>query len=184
MQKFNIAMTRFLKTASTTVDSPPQSPWAPPTNAAQVSSYGDDLEDEDDLNIVHAPGLTRDGEVEIHNNLTTKSTAFLNHDGQSALHLAAMLDEYITGDVLRRGVDIDTRNLDGETPLMCAVRTDKMEVVALLLKNNANANARASESGKTCLHLATAKDKTGIITRLLLKRGAGLEGTDEMGLTA
>ena len=184
MQKINFALTRFLETASTAAGSPIQSAWDSPTNAAQISAYEDDLEDEDDLNLVHAPTLARESsEAEIHDILTTKSAAFLNDDGQSALHLAAMLDEYVTGDVLRHGVDIDIRNLDGETPLMCAVRTDKREIVTLLLKNNANVNARASESGHTCLHLSAEKDKTGIITRLLLKRGADLEATDEMGLT-
>ena len=184
MQKINFALARFLETASTAAGSPIQSAWDSPTNAAQISAYEDDLEDEEDLNLVHTPTLARDNsEAEIHDILTTKSAAFLNDDGQSALHLAAMLDEYVTGDVLRHGVDIDIRNLDGETPLMCAVRTDKREIVTLLLKNNANVNARASESGHTCLYLAAEKDKTGIITRLLLKRGAGLEAKDEMGLT-
>lgn len=187
LQKNMFALTRFHETASTTADSAVQSPWASPTNAAQPSAYGDDLEDEDDLILVHAPTLAREkSEAEIHDILTEKSAAFLNDDGQSALHLAAMLDEYMTGDVLQHGVDIniEVRNLDGETPLMCAVRTDKEEIVTLLLKNNANVNVRASESGKTCLHLAAEKDKTGIITRLLLKRGADLEATDGMGLTS
>lgn len=187
MQQINFALTRFLETASTAANSPVQSPWASPTNAAQISAYEDDLEDEDDLNLVHAPALARENrEAEIHDLLTTKSATFMNDDGQNALHLAAMLDEYTTGDVLRHGIEIDIniRNLDGETPLMCAVRTDKKEIATLLLRNNANVNARASESGKTCLHLAAEKDKTGIITRLLLKRGADLEAMDEMGLTS
>lgn len=187
MQKINFALTRFLETASTTVDSLVQSPWASPTIAAQISAYEDEDEDEDNINLVHAPALARENtEAEIHDILTKESAAFLNDDGQSALHLAATLDEYMTGDVLRHGVDIDIdiRNLDGETPLMCAVRTDKKEIVPLLLKNNANVNVRASESGHTCLHLAAEKDKTGIITRLLLKRGADLEATDEIGLTS
>ena len=184
MQKINFALTRFLETASTAVDSPAQSPGAPPTNVAQISAYEDDLEDEEDLGLVQAPVLTReDSEAEIHDILTTKSATFLNEDGQSALHLAAMQDEYMTGDVLRHGVNIDIHNLDGETPLMCAVRMNKKEIVTLLLKNNANVNAKANESGDTCLHLAAAKDKSGTITRLLLKRGADLEATDEMGLT-
>lgn len=171
-------MARFSETASTILGSSNQSPWLLVRDHAQVSSYEDG-----DLLIVHGSGTGGKSGAEIHDMLTTKPAAFLNDDGQSALHLAAMLDEYMTRDVLRHGVDIDIHNLDGETPLMCAVKVDKKEVVTLLLENNANVNVRASESGETCLHLATAKDKTGTITRLLLKRGADLEATDEMGLT-
>ena len=186
MQGINFALTRFLETASTVVDSPTQSPWASPTNAEQISIFDDGLENENGPHLVNAPALTKeDSEAEIHDILTKKSAGFLNDDGQSALHLAAMQNEYMTGDVLRRGIDIDIniRNVDGETPLMCAVKLDKEEIVALLLKNNANVNLKASDSGSTCLHIAAAKDKIGIIIQLLLERGADLEATDEMGLT-
>lgn len=66
MRDVNFALTSFLGTASTAANSPAHSPWASSTDVAQVSSFNDELDDGDDLDLAHAPTLTReDGEPEI-----------------------------------------------------------------------------------------------------------------------
>jgi ankyrin repeat protein len=184
MKDINFAMTRFLETASTAADSPTHSPWASPTDVAQVSSFNEDLDDNDDSDLARAPTLTReDNESEIRHMLAKEpSHNSMNEDGQTALHLAATQDEYLTRDVLGHGFDINIRNLDGETPLMCAVNAENIQTVTLLLKNHAEVNAEDHKQ-RTCLHLAALKDKSGSITQLLLRRNADTELVDEIGLT-
>jgi hypothetical protein len=79
-----------------------------------------------------APTLARDdSESEIQSMLAKeRPQSFINV--QTALHLAAMQDEYLTRDVLAQGFNINIRNLDGETPLMCAVNIENIGTVALL----------------------------------------------------
>lgn len=188
MKDINFAMTRFLETASTAADSPSHPPWATPTDAAQISSYNEDLDDDDDgdddSHLARAPTLTReDSESEIRHMLAKEPAhSFVNEDGQTALHLAAMQDDYLTRNVLGHGFDINVRNLDGETPLMSAVNVENIETVALLLKRHADVNA-VDDKQQTCLHLAASKDKSGSITQLLLRRNADTELMDEVGLT-
>jgi ankyrin repeat protein len=184
MKDINFAMTRFLETASTAVDSPTHSPWASPTDAAQVSSFNEDLDGHDGSDLTSAPTLTReDNESEIRHMLAKEPPhGFVNEDGQTALHLAATQDEYLTRHVVGHGFDIDIRNLDGETPLMCAVNAENIETVTLLLKNHAEVNA-VDDKQRTCLHLAALKDKSGSITQLLLRRNPDTELVDEIGLT-
>jgi serine/threonine-protein phosphatase 6 regulatory ankyrin repeat subunit A len=185
MKDINFAMSRFLETASTTADSPTRSPWASPTDVAQVSSFDEDLDEgDDDSDLPRAPTLTReDNESEIQYMLEKEPAhTFVNENGQTALHLAATQDEYLTRHVLGHGFDINIRNLDGETPLMCAVNLENIGTVTLLLKNHADVNA-VNDKQETCLHLAASKDKSGSITQLLLRRNADTELVDGIGLT-
>ncbi|ERF74980.1 hypothetical protein EPUS_08521 [Endocarpon pusillum Z07020] len=184
MKDINFALTRFLETASTIAGSPSQSPWASPTNVAQASSFNADLDDDAGSDLARAPTLTReDSESEIRYILAKEHAHnFFNEDGQTALHLAAMQDEYLTRNVLGHGFDVNVCNLDGETPLMCAVNVENLETVTLLLKSHADVNA-ADNKQQTCLHLAASKNKSDSITQLLLRRNADTELVDETGLT-
>ena len=185
MKDVNFAMWRFLETASTAADTPTHSPWASPTDVAQMSSFNGDLDDDDEnLDLTQAPTLVKeDSEIEIRGMLAKESAhTLLNEDGQTALHLAAEQDEFLTRDVLKNGFDINIRNLEGQTPLMCAVNADNIETVTLLLKNHADVDA-TDEKQRTALHLAASKDKSGLITQLLLRRKADTELVDEVGLT-
>lgn len=184
MKDVNFALTRFLDTASTAADSPAHSPWASPTDVAQVSSFDDELDDGDDLDLAHAPTLTKeDNEPEILSMLAREPAhLFMNEDGQTALHLAAIQDEYLTRDVLGHGFDINIRNLNGETSLMCAINAENIETVTLLLKSHADVNA-VDDRQATGLHLAALADKSGSITQLLLRRNADTGLVDGIGLT-
>ena len=184
MKNVNFALMKFLETTSTATDSPSHSPWASPTDVAQASSFTGDLDDDDDLDLAQAPPLVKeDTESKIRCMLAKESAhASVNEDGQTALHLAAEQDEYLTRDVLKNGFEINVRNLDGQTPLMCAVNADNIETVTLLLKSHADVDA-VDERRRTALHLAALKDESGSITQVLLRRHADTDLVDEIGLT-
>ena len=181
-------MTRFLDTASTAADSPKHSPWDSSTDVAQVSAFKEDFYDDDIPILAQAPVMTREAsEAKIHNMLSKEPThASVNEDGQTALHLAAMEDEYLTQEVLARAsnipIEIDVRNWEGETPLMCAINAGNAETVRLLLKNHADVNATDNKQS-TPLHLAALNDKSGTMIQLLLRGNADTELRDELGLT-
>ena len=106
-----------------------------------------------------------------------------NEDGQTALHLVAMQDEYFTQDVLEHGFNIDVRNLDDETPLMCAVNVENIETVTLLVKNHVEVNA-VDNMQRTCLHLAALKDKASSVIQLLLAHNVDTELMNRVVLTS
>ena len=184
MKGINFAMARFLETETTVADSPVHSPWASPIDVAHFPTFDQDVDDDNESDIARAPVLTReDTDSEVRSMLAKEPVpSFLNDDGQTVLHLAAIEDEYLTREVLGRGVDINIRNLDEETPLMCAVNVGNIETVTLLLENHADVNAVNEKLG-TCLHIAASKDKSGSITQLLLNGNVDTELVDGLGLT-
>ena len=152
------------------------------TDAAQMSVLNDYIEYHINLCSAHA-SAKEDSEPEIREILAkARAYHFINKDGQTALHLAAMQNESLTGDVLEHGFDINIRNIDGQTPLMSAVNAENINTVALLLKHHADVNA-VNDKQETCLHLAALKDKSGSITELLLSRNADTEMVDDIGMT-
>ncbi|KAF6222312.1 hypothetical protein HO133_001398 [Letharia lupina] len=184
MKDINFAMTGPLETASTAIESPTPSPWASPTDAAQVSTFDGEVDGNDYSELDRSPTLAKqDHEPEIRRMLAQEQVhTFMNEEGQTALHLAAKQDAYLTLDVLSRGVDINIRNVNGETPLMCAVNAENIDTVTLLLKNHADVNA-VDDQHATCLHFAAMKDESGSMTQLLLRRNPDIEIMDGMGLT-
>lgn len=98
MKDFNFAMTRFLETAPTVIESPTHSPWASPTDVAQVSTFEGNVDNNDYYDLDRLPTLARqDNEPEIRHMLAQEQAhTFMNGDGQTALHLAAKQDAYLT----------------------------------------------------------------------------------------
>ncbi len=184
MKDVNFAMTRFLETASTSIESPTHSPWASPTDVAQASTFDGNIDDNDDSELSRSPTLTKeDNEPEVRDILAQEQPqTFMNEKGETALHLAAKQDAYLTRDVLSHGFDINIRNVCGETPLMCAVNAENIDTVTFLLKNHADVNATDDQQA-TCLHLAALNDKSGSITELLLRRNPDIEAIDGLGLS-
>lgn len=180
----NFAMTRFLETASTAIGSPTGSPRASPTDLAQASTFDGNLDDNDDSDLDRAPTLAnQDNEPDIRQVLAQEhARTFMNEDGQTVLHLAASQDASLTRDVLGHGFDINLRNVDGQTALMCAVNAGMVDTVAFLLKNHADINA-VDDQGATCLHLAASKNESGPIAQLLLSHNPNTEIVDGIGLT-
>ena len=182
IQDVNFAMTRFLETASTAIESPTHSPWASPTDVVQASAF--DVDEDDGSDLSRSPTLIKqDNEPEVRRILAQEQPhAFINEGGETALHLAAKQDVYLVREVLDHGFDVNLRNVCGETPLMCAVNFENIDTVAFLLKNHADVNARDDQQS-TCLHLAALNDKSGSITRMLLRCNPDFETMDGIGMT-
>ena len=188
VEDVDFALNRFLETATIAASSPPPSPWQQPADVADMSLFNTEVVD-DSISLrafeepKKPPMVKEDSEGEVLE-LLQQGTAedIINDDGQTALHLAAKSDEYLTREVLARGVNINARNVDGDTALMTAIIAGNEDTVKLLLKMHADVNI-AGEQRRTCLHYAALHNRDAVITILLLRRSPDLEPQDENGLT-
>lgn len=84
--------------------------------------------------------------------------------------------------LIEAGADVNCVDLDGKTPLRCAVLEDNRRVVAAFLKHGANPNLQ-DKDGKTPLHYAVS-GKNKRMTRLLLEHHADPGIKDNAGTEA
>ncbi|MEN6334542.1 MAG: ankyrin repeat domain-containing protein, partial [Phycisphaerales bacterium] len=90
------------------------------------------------------------------------------------IHLAACAgDRDAIAAMLNRGVDVNSRNGQGDTPLLAAVKANQREMAALLIANGADVDAK-DNPGASALHLA-ASDGYAELTQLLIDKGAILD---------
>ena len=160
----------------------------PPTNAAGMSTFDEDFDDDTvppELLIESPPAITRlDLENEIEALLLKQSgNCLMNDEGQTALHLAAQQDVYLTQRVLSCGLQPNEPNVEGETPLMLAVMAENIETAKVLLKQGADVNATNDED-ETPLHYAARYNKGDSITQLLVRRKANIEAVNDSRMTA
>ncbi|GHM58763.1 MAG: hypothetical protein sL5_03610 [Candidatus Mesenet longicola] len=80
--------------------------------------------------------------------------------------------------LLKRKVDVNFKDNDGETVLHCAARTGRQKIVELLLEKGADVNARDND-GKTALDLAKDKGYTEIV-ELLSNHKIGTKNSDKL----
>ncbi len=71
----------------------------------------------------------------------------------------------IVRELIKRGVDVNAKDADGNTALLLAVRQGHSRVVPLLLAKGADVNAH-SKSGDTALKSAKAKGLPSVIAQL------------------
>ncbi len=84
--------------------------------------------------------------------------------------------------LLQQGLDANTRDNGGVTPLVAAAEGGHLAVVGLLLAANADVN-KATDTGQTPLMAAAARGATNIVTRLL-DNGAKVDERNADGETA
>ena len=177
-----IGLSRYLESVAIARYSPP------PTNAAGMSTFDEDFDDDTvppELLIKPAPASTKlDLEGEIEELLVKVSDrCLMNDEGQTALHLAAQQDAYLTQKVISHGLHPDEPNVEGETPLMLAIMAENIETAKVLLKQGADVNA-INDTDETPLHYAARHNKNDSITQLLLRRKANIEAVNKSGMTA
>ena len=177
-----IGLSRYLESVAIARYSPP------PTNAAGISTFDEDFDDDTlppELLIEPSPASTRlDLEGEIEGLLLNVSDrCLMNDEGQTALHLAAQQDAYLTQKVISHGLHPDEPNVEGETPLMLAIMAENIETVKVLLKQGADVNA-TNDNHEAPLHYAARHNKNDSITQLLLRRGANIEAVNNSQMKA
>lgn len=86
--------------------------------------------------------------------------------------------------LLARGADINTKNEDGQTPLLSAVanQEERSDAVKFLLNKGADANAK-DKNGQTALMLAARNGHSDSVVALL-EKGADVGAKDANGKTA
>ncbi|MFW6308879.1 MAG: ankyrin repeat domain-containing protein [bacterium] len=82
---------------------------------------------------------------------------------------------------LEGGMDVDTKNEQGETALMIAVKEDLKEVAEVLIDNGADLSV-TDENGRTALSLAVQEENFDMV-EYLLDEGAEINYTDDDGRT-
>jgi uncharacterized protein len=89
------------------------------------------------------------------------------------LHRAVMegAEPFVIEYLLKRGVDINAQNAQGETALLIAAWTGRVELVEILLKKGADPNVK-THKGLSALKAAT-ENGHAVIVRKLLAHGAG-----------
>ena len=102
--------------------------------------------------------------------------------GNGVMHYAAMAAmpdglRFLSG----KGLPTDSRNSDGQTPLMLALKQDSVETVNMLLSLGADASTRDA-SGSTPLHLAVYWGAMDCL-RLLASSAASIDPRDYTGKT-
>lgn len=83
--------------------------------------------------------------------------------------------------LLEQGADIDTRDDEGYTPLLTAVKTRYNELTRFLIQHGAGVNL-ADRDGWTPLMYAAWRDSPEIVG-MLLEKGAAIEASNHQGLT-
>lgn len=100
-------------------------------------------------------------------------------DGSERLYQAIRNDDLATLRTLVREADIDTRDRQGQTPLMLAAAFGSVDAVRLLLTQGADVRA-VSTGGVTALHWAATNPAK---VRLLLDAGADVNAVSQIGRT-
>ena len=85
--------------------------------------------------------------------------------------------------LLEAGADANATLPGGETVLMTAARTGRVDAIDALLEHGASVNAREGARGQTALMWAAAAGQVGVV-RLLIEAGADVRAADDEGVSA
>lgn len=91
-------------------------------------------------------------------------------DGLSTLQWGIAADPQIVRFLLEKGANPNTKSIEGATPIMNAVQSDKLEHFNILIEYKANVNAQDNR-GFTALHRAAEMGHSEMV-RVLLENGA------------
>ena len=108
-----------------------------------------------------------------------------NRDGGTPLHIAAAAgDNHSVRSILLRGGRVGVADSAGRRPLHNAVKGGHTAVVEALLKAGADPSARYGNNLKVSPLQLACSSRDATMTRILLKHGADVKGSDGFGFTA
>eukprot|EP00004_Rigifila_ramosa_P011418 TRINITY_DN2438_c0_g1_i1.p1 TRINITY_DN2438_c0_g1~~TRINITY_DN2438_c0_g1_i1.p1 ORF type:complete len:770 (+),score=158.14 TRINITY_DN2438_c0_g1_i1:335-2311(+) len=81
---------------------------------------------------------------------------------------------------LKTGVDVNQKDINGQTPLHFAAGYSDTQVCLFLIENGANMNEK-DQNGKTPLHCAALSNKNPQVCELLISKGANANENDNAG---
>jgi hypothetical protein len=106
--------------------------------------------------------------------------AFINVNNE-LLSAASSGDTAAAARLLGQGAEVDTKNNQGDTPLMLATKSGKIDTAKLLIEKGANLEAK-NNVGETAL-IAACTAGHADIAQLLVEKGAATDARDEGGAT-
>jgi hypothetical protein len=106
--------------------------------------------------------------------------AFINVNNE-LLSAASSGDTAAAARLLGQGAEVDTKNNQGDTPLMLATKSGKIDTARLLIEKGANLEAK-NNVGETAL-IAACTAGHADIAQLLVEKGAATDARDEDGAT-
>jgi len=130
------------------------------------------------LQAVGSFGLSADGLVDYVN---CQGELGRNAAHWAALHGAVNLLDALTAAVDGR-LDVDARDVAGDTPLLLAAKADRVDALRWLIGRNCDVNARG-ELGRTALHWTVMSADRDAVERLLAVHGVAAAILDESDCT-
>lgn len=88
----------------------------------------------------------------------------------------------ITEMLVKNGADVNYQDAFGIAPMHGAARTNRTEIIQVLIENKANVNLATPDGKETPLHYA-AKYNNPDVVKLLLEKGADKTAKDSQGMT-
>ncbi len=136
--------------------------------------HGMEFDDEDRFGKTPLFYTAENGHQTVVDLFLTKEWSDVHHtgrDGSMYLHAACRggLKDF-AGFLIRKGININTRNVYGEVPLHEAAKRGHKDIVALLIDQGTDINIEGY-GGETAVHLAMVGDHTDVV-RLLKEKGA------------
>ena len=110
----------------------------------------------------------------------------VNEEGASLLHIVAQIPDedqlsVIIPELLKKGIDIHARDVDGDTPLHIAVYADNAPAVRILVENKASAEL-LNDMGVGAIHLAAMISGPEVF-KIMIDGGADINFPDREGNT-
>ncbi|MDB4797181.1 ankyrin repeat domain-containing protein [bacterium] len=129
-----------------------------------------------DVNAVREDGYTPLDMSKLHPEI---AELLRKHGGKTGEEIKALISAATSGELeavkksIADGIDVNTKDVKGVTPLHHAVRNGHKEIVKLLILSGADVNATDKQDAETPLHWAAYAGENDIV-ELLVKSGADL----------
>lgn len=108
------------------------------------------------------------------------SYSYREEEEDEHLRLSIRIKEYIKM-LIEKGVDLNVKNIEGDTALMGAAKNNLSNIIELLAKKNIDVN-KTDKDGETALMRACENDQVEAV-KTLVQLGADVNARDKKGMT-